>query len=72
MASDERERFVGKEGLRAMGVFLRDSLTRASLIVVNGNLLLGSGCMQSSNSSCTHHMTYHMISLRLYENVKYS
>ncbi len=50
--SEERERLVGKEGLREMGVFLRESLINASLMVVNGNLIFGSGCMQSSSRSC--------------------
>ncbi len=53
IVSDDREKLVGKEGLRAIGVFLRDSLTSASLMVVKGNLLLASGCMQSSSKSCT-------------------
>ena len=42
IVSDDRDRFVGKDGLREIGVFLRDSFTSASLMVVNGNLLFGS------------------------------
>ena len=36
--SDEREREMGKEGLREIGVFLRESLISTSLMVLNGSL----------------------------------
>lgn len=41
------ERDMGNEGLRVMGVFLRDIFPRASWMVLKGNLLLGVGCQQS-------------------------
>ena len=36
--SDEREREMGKEGLREIGVFLRESLMSTSLMVLKGSL----------------------------------
>ena len=42
--SDEREREMGKEGLREIGVFLRESLMSTSLMVLNGSLCRGSWC----------------------------
>ena len=42
--SVEREREMGKEGLREIGVFLRESLISTSLMVLNGSLWRGSWC----------------------------
>jgi hypothetical protein len=36
--SVEREREMGKEGLREIGVFLRESLISTSLMVLKGSL----------------------------------
>ena len=49
--SDEREREMGKEGLREIGVFLQESLMSTSLIVLNGSLFLGSCCQHSRTRS---------------------
>ena len=51
--SVEREREMGKEGLRAMGVVRRESFTRMSQMVEKGRRRLGSKCMQSQTKSCT-------------------
>lgn len=45
--SVDLDRVIGNEGLRTMGVFLRESFVRMSQIVVNGSRLFGSGCQQS-------------------------
>ena len=42
---------MGKEGLRTMGVFLRESLFMISQMVENGSLHCGLGCQQSQTRS---------------------
>lgn len=42
---------MGKEGLREIGVFLRESLMSTSLMVLNGRRLRGSWCQHSSTRS---------------------
>lgn len=50
-SSLERERAVGTEGDREMGVFLRDTLLIMSQIVENGIRFLGSRCQHSQMRS---------------------
>lgn len=50
-SSLERERAVGTEGEREMGVFLRDTLLSMSQMVENGIRFLGSICQQSQTRS---------------------
>ena len=46
-SSLERDRAVGTEGEREIGVFLRDTLVRMSQMVENGIRFLGTSCQQS-------------------------
>ena len=50
-ASVDLDSEIGKDGLRAIGVFLRESFIKISLIVEKGNLFLESKCQQSHTRS---------------------
>ena len=51
-SSLDRERVVGTDGERAMGVFLRETLESMSHIVENGIRFFASSCQQSQIRSC--------------------
>lgn len=50
-SSLERDRVVGTDGERAIGVFLRETFERMSHIAENGIRFLASSCQQSQISS---------------------